>query len=110
MIFLETLCFSYWLNFPYTDCSILQYYTEHCRVRRVVDQQLREDQDAAYQESLAADREKERKRQEALEREEAEARLAREKQEEEKRQKEVVCVCVCMCVVQTLSSCRCCAE
>ena len=37
------------------------------RHRRVFDQQLREDQDVAYQQSLAADREKERLKQEVLE-------------------------------------------
>ncbi len=65
--------------------------TQHCvpRSRRVVDQQLREDQDAAYQESLAADREKERRKQQVLEKEAAQARLAEEKLEEEQRQKEV---------------------
>ncbi len=65
--------------------------TLHCvpRSRRVVDQQLRVDQDAAYQESLAADREKERRKQEVLEREAAQVRLAEEKLEEEQRQKEV---------------------
>lgn len=55
----------------------------------MVDQQLRVDQDAAYQESLAADREKERRKQEVLEREAAQVRLAEEKLEEEQRQKEV---------------------
>lgn len=59
------------------------------RYQRRADQQLREDQDAAYQESLAADREKERRRQEALEREQAEAREAQQRIEEEKRKEEV---------------------
>ncbi len=53
------------------------------------DQQLRVDQDAAYQESLAADREKERLKKQVLEREAAFVRQAEEKLQEEKKQKEV---------------------
>ncbi len=59
------------------------------RHRRVFDQQLREDQDVAYQQSLAADREKERLKQEVLEKEAAMAKQVQEKLQEEKKQKEV---------------------
>jgi len=55
----------------------------------VADQQLRDDQDAAYQESLAADREKERRKQEELEKELSIAAAAREKEHNEKKLKEV---------------------
>ena len=59
------------------------------RLRRLEDQRLREEQDKAFQDSLAADREKERRREEDQNRA---ARLAREQQEiqeQEQRDKEV---------------------
>ena len=59
------------------------------RFRRQADQQLRQDQDQAYEESLAADREKERIRMEAQQRVETEARQHREKEIKEEKRKEV---------------------
>lgn len=59
------------------------------RFRRLADQQLRQDQDQAYEESLAADREKERKRMEAQQMEETKARQHREKEIKEEKRKEV---------------------
>ena len=59
------------------------------RMRREDDQRLREAQDMAYQQSLAADREKERLRMEAMEKERAEMRQNQEQQLEQLKIEEV---------------------
>jgi FAS-associated factor 2 len=63
----------------------LAFYT---REERNFDRRLRDEQDRAYKESLAADREKERKRREEedrIRREEEEAQRAVEEEEERER-------------------------
>ena len=74
------------------------------RLRRLEDQQLRQAQDQAFQESLAADREKERQKEEDMFRAEELAREQRELQEQVEREKEVNinchqfhCCFVCCC-------------
>lgn len=59
------------------------------RLRRREDQQLREDQDQAFEESLAADREKERRKEEDQNRAEKLAREQEELQEQQLKAKEV---------------------
>lgn len=60
------------------------------RLRRLEDQRLREAQDQAFQESLAADREKERQREEDQSRADRLAREQQEIQDQQKKAKEVV--------------------
>lgn len=59
------------------------------RMRREEDQRLREAQDMAYQQSLAADREKERLRMVAMEKEQAEMRQNQKQQLEQLKLEEV---------------------
>ena len=61
------------------------------RLRRQEDQQLREAQDQAFQESLAADREKERQRVEDQSRAEELVREQERIQREQEKEKEVSC-------------------
>lgn len=64
------------------------------RMRREEDQRLREAQDMAYQQSLAADREKERLKMEAVEKEQAEVRQSQEQELEEQKKEEVGHCCI----------------
>lgn len=59
------------------------------RLRRLEDQQLRKAQDQAFQESLAADREKQRQREEDQSRADALAREQERLQQQQEREKEV---------------------
>ncbi len=59
------------------------------RLRRQEDQQLRQAQDQAFEESLAADKEKQRKRDEDMRKAEELARKEEEEQMREERKKEV---------------------
>ncbi len=59
------------------------------RLRRLEDQQLREAQDQAFQESLAADQKKERQKEEDQSRVEVQAKREEELQRQQEREKEV---------------------
>lgn len=72
------------------------------RLRRQEDQQLRESQDEAFKESLAADREKERQRVEVRSRAEELVREQERLQREQEKEKEVSC---CFLSSQSHPSC-----